>query len=225
MATMKLRIPEDEYPVLSRMMRLSEQEAKDFAEALDAVPPTLLPSRFASNVRAHSGIDQAFGMVIALINMSRSVDHLGITESEMVESVVDTVKAEEREDVQPPDGNWDVLKERLQTFLSFEHSVGFVAKASELSQENQRTFHEAQILTDVRPVFRKDPVQTPMGVIVTHQLRIGFHEDDRVVNFFVSLGAEDLQEIREVIDRAEVKAKTVTRTLAVLPMPTIGEQD
>ena len=86
-------------------------------------------------------------------------------------------------------------------------------------------FGFAEIHTDLRPVFGEHTDGlTAEGGVLAHVLRLhhisseGSHED-----FYVALDDEDLEILRDVIDRAEKKSETLRRQLHEAGMRLVGK--
>jgi hypothetical protein len=79
-------------------------------------------------------------------------------------------------------------------------------KAMDVVLDHSHVFFHAKILTDIRPVFNTKGDSIDAAVIV-HNLRIHYEEDSDHKDFYVALDTSDIQELREVLDRADTKAK------------------
>jgi hypothetical protein len=109
----------------------------------------------------------------------------------------------------------EVLKSRVKLVVEAESIHITTAKLSELQAEVERSFCRARVLTDLRAAFSDDASELPRGMTVLHTLQIGYHDDTgRHKEFFVTLESEDLAEIKEAIERAEKKKKTLEELLA-----------
>lgn len=223
MPTIRLRVPESQYPAVRRMLSLTERESDSLATAIQDTSPTLFPQSFASNVAAKLDLDDTEEVVLALVSMYRSLDLLGLSVPDLAGSVAESLAVLDREDLQPPGGNWEDFERRLITFLSAEDTLGTVAKASTLFQQNERTLHEAQIITDIRAVFKDDPAEDPSAAIIFHTFRFSYHEDGDLYDFLLSLSGQDLRNLRTTIDRAEAKANTLKRFLDRSSMTALSE--
>jgi hypothetical protein len=99
-----------------------------------------------------------------------------------------------------------VFRERLGRLLDIE-ALSIAAKAASLQSEYEHLFCSARVLTDARPVYGKDPQAPPAAMIITHALKISYHEaTGRLKEFYVGLGSSDITEFQEVLKRAEDKA-------------------
>lgn len=103
------------------------------------------------------------------------------------------------------------VRERLTRVLSIE-SLNVAIKALSLHLEHQHVFCSARIVTDARPIYRDGPEQTPAAMIVTHMLKLSYHEAGaagHLKEFYIGLGSLDLDDLRDALDRAEMKAKSL----------------
>lgn len=105
------------------------------------------------------------------------------------------------------------FKNRITDLLDVD-SITISAKALSLHGDFENTFCEAKILTDVRSVFGASVEEKPVGFVITHTLKIGYHDDSaRHREFYVALDEDDLSTLRDVVGRAEKKAKSVKATM------------
>jgi len=88
---------------------------------------------------------------------------------------------------------------------------GIISKIDDLRTESQHVFCHARVVTDLRPVFGSDVQKGPMAILVTHNLKIAYHGSggSGTHELYVSMDASDLSELKDVILRAEAKAKTL----------------
>jgi len=102
-----------------------------------------------------------------------------------------------------------IFRSRLTALLSVA-PLAISAKAQILQREYSYLFHDAKIITDVRPVFGQNTTQPPDGMILDHTLKLVYHEglgDHR--ELYLALDQSDLIELKEVIKRAEEKEQTL----------------
>lgn len=106
----------------------------------------------------------------------------------------------------------DEYARKLLTLLN-ANSFAVVTKAIDLATEDERTFCQARILTDLRPVFGENVQDGPKAMVVVHLLKLDFHQQGNARDhgeFYVSLNAAELNELKQVIERAEAKAKSLS---------------
>ena len=114
---------------------------------------------------------------------------------------------------------------RLSILLGFE-SLALVAKARDLQTEHGHVFLNGRVITDLRPVFRGAPNETPLGVVLLHILKLSYldrqREGDRST-FYIALDENDVASLKRLLDRAEIKAQTLRSTLEGAGIKCLGE--
>lgn len=103
------------------------------------------------------------------------------------------------------------LGDRLTSLLETPCLV-FLARDADVRQECERLFYNARILSDVRPIF-DDNCTSVIGATVIHNLRMRYHGADGYQDFFVALDADDLEQLKQVIIRAEKKSSQLASML------------
>jgi hypothetical protein len=107
------------------------------------------------------------------------------------------------------------FRERLARVLSID-ALKVAAKAVSLSTEFEHGYCSARVLTDARPVYGKNPKEAPSAMIITHTLKLSYHDGERggkLSDFYIALGSGDVSELREALERAEDKAKSLQTAL------------
>jgi hypothetical protein len=107
----------------------------------------------------------------------------------------------------------DVYKSRIKQVLKDTNIQLRSVKAKELRLEVERSLYGARVLTDLRTVFGDD-VSTRPAMTVMHTLELKYHHetgDHR--EFYISLDDEDLQRLKEVIERAQRKGATLVELM------------
>jgi hypothetical protein len=116
------------------------------------------------------------------------------------------------------------FKARIEKLLDID-SVSMSAKASILETDYENTFCEAKILTDLRPVFGASIEDQPAGFVLTHTLKISYHDDStRHREFYITLDEDDLSNMRDVLNRAEKKAGSLRSLLAKIGVRLFGTE-
>jgi hypothetical protein len=118
----------------------------------------------------------------------------------------------------------DLLKLRnlLEQLLSID-TLKMISKAAQLQRDDERLYCKARILSDIRPVFNDNVSTRPVGAVLTHGLRIGYHEGGDHKEFHVVLDSDDLDALEEVVHRAQAKDKSLREFLADVKLPDLGE--
>lgn len=121
-----------------------------------------------------------------------------------------------------PESEVPQLAARIQRLLTLT-PLGLAAKAQSLKLEYERRLCSARILTDARPVYVYSPAGRPEAVIITHTLRITYHDDTSAMReIYIQMDPGDLAELRKVLDRAEAKAKSFESVFAAANVPVLA---
>lgn len=106
------------------------------------------------------------------------------------------------------------LKERLTRLLDIE-PLNVWAKAVLLRLEHEHRFCTARILTDARPVYGTDVSASPVAIVINHTLKITYHEGEAgdTRDIYIALRPRDLEEMRDLIQRAADKEKSLVTAL------------
>ncbi|MCB1840376.1 MAG: hypothetical protein KDI61_08960 [Alphaproteobacteria bacterium] len=130
-------------------------------------------------------------------------------------------KAEESFEVNPND--LSSLEGKLQKLLNIG-SLKVMAKARNLQRDAERRYCHTRILSDIRLVFDDDLKRKPAGAVILHILKLAYHinrgEHHEV---FVTLDSEDLNQLKDTIDRAYEKSKTLEAFLGQANISDLSE--
>jgi len=204
-----LKIPDSEYVVLSKIVQVdppvfatlltSIQEAgdsfiqADFAEKLLVKVPSLKPADLESI------INTVTRLYAVTQRMKKSGEDLGNDLQETIES---------QKPKSFPIEKAPLLKERIQKLFELGKIIGLRSKALEVMSSQDRVFCTVRLLSDIRPVFQESP-DTISSAMVIHNLRIGYHKNGEHQEFSVAMNTEEVRKIKEVLERAEKKTKTL----------------
>jgi len=198
-----LNIPEQHRPGLALLRKMPEQA---FATAIVELEhsPDSTPTIPGVSPEDTSQLKIAIESMYAV--RAYSEVHL----DEFVNDVCDALRAID----ELPSSEEPTFRERLARILSLD-PLNVAAKAVLLQNEHEHDFCSARILTDARPVFGEDVTATPSGVIITHTLKLSYHQGagGRLHEIYLSMGSRDLSELRDVLDRAAQKAGTLRAVL------------
>ena len=151
----------------------------------------------------------------ALLSLFSLRDELGLSTSELVDTVADALDASGLDELAFADEeNRESFKAVLAEFFEVE-ALEVTAKAIGLVYEQDHIIHSnPRILTDVRPIFSSDPSEIFVrGAMVTHTLKVEYHEGSRVEELSLALNARQLDRLIEVLERARTKAEILEQSL------------
>jgi len=213
-AVASLRIPERFRVGVAAVASLPDASFSDLVAALkqNSVGETAkdLSEQIGPSVKAiPSAIRESIVASVAAMQGVQKSSHADT--ARFTSDIWEALSEDEPELVEDIDG--DTLKSRMTTLLS-EISIHLTStKVSQLRAEVERSFCGARVLTDVRTAFPDDATQQP-AMTVMHTLEVMFHDDmGRHREFYVALEDNDLIILKDVVDRAIQKKKTLSALL------------
>jgi hypothetical protein len=210
-ATGRLRIPKLAQEGLAQLMELNDNEFQEVEAALRHAEPKLFRGQLASFIASRvstrrESVEEIIRVVVSLY-LIRTARKQSIPE--FVEGLRQAIEAEDEPRLKPKDDDWEPFKARLASLLSLEQSIGITSKAFDVMSDHPRVYctSGARVLTDIRSVFSDDLTELPAAAVIVHTLKIPFHEEGSLKEFFVAMDARDLRSLREALDRAEQKGE------------------
>jgi hypothetical protein len=90
-----------------------------------------------------------------------------------------------------------------------------------LQHEHEHALCNARIFTDARPVYGEDPTTLPSAAVITHMLKLVYHEGSKLEEIHVALDTADLLKLRSLIDRAQSKVAGLRKVFDSTNVPVI----
>ena len=214
-----LTIPANFQPGLKAIAEISEESFDELLEFLARITPPIdlrlqtLSSLALRQIRSVSGAElrKIIRTLVALYSVRASSD---ASLEDFVGDVARAMERAAREDAEPNPYAGTQFKDRLLRLLGFP-ALDAASKALYLQAEHERTFCDAKILTDARPVYLGAPTDSPQSAVVTHTLRLAFHEHESggLKAIYIALDGDDINKLRDLLDRAQQKAKSLRALL------------
>jgi hypothetical protein len=201
------KIPKSAYAAIQALLHLSDDAFEKFLNALRGAKPALQTENFWAHVVplvegispdvVRSVLDEIFHMAEARTDESLR---------EFADAIAEAASEAKSEKFPFEEQDRSVLRERLVRILQAGGGFEITRKAAGVLLDQDHIFFSARILTDLRPVFNEAGDSVDAAVIV-HNLRIHYGENAEHKDFYVALDTSDIQSLREVLDRADQKAK------------------
>jgi hypothetical protein len=196
-------LPEEIFVKLSEALKAatSAETSRSLASQIGPSLPSVPIETLSSIIAAVSSMQSVYGRA-HVTSIETFVSDIWDAFTEDVPDIANEIKSE-------------ALKSRLSQLVDGKTINITSSKINELKLEVERYFCRARILTDVRTAFSGDLTEAPHGMTILHNLQIGYHDDrGEHKEFYVALDSHDLLVLREAIDRAETKKKTLEEMLA-----------
>jgi hypothetical protein len=199
-----LAIPKDDREGLATLREMPESAFSSFLLAIETNPrsvPTVQGVDPDEAAQARESLDTMYGI--------RAYHDVPF------EQFIDDVCEFLREHKELDDRTEPQFRDRLSRLLNIDALI-VAAKATVLRQENERNFCRVRIMTDARPVYANGPSEPPAAMVITHMMKLSYHEGagGHLSDFYIAFGTEELAEIRDALNRAEEKAKSLRNTFA-----------
>jgi hypothetical protein len=218
-----LRIPKEHLEALEVLISISDKEMKELLSALSGLPLSLDFDALIKEIspKAESfpfAKREALGALLVSLNASRA--HGDTPVPKFVNEVVRSI-----ERATPPiDLSGDKrsrAKERITKLLALE-PLSAATKAIHLQHDFERLLTHSRILTDARPVYGQDPGGKPLAIIITHTLKLTYSKgDEATTDLYLALDSEDIANLKQVLNRAETKAKSLAKTFVIADIPVL----
>lgn len=214
----QIRIPDRHRPALQALADATLKSARDAARALEGLGPLSDQATLAktiSKILGDGSESEAANVVDALIGL-----HSLLAYREWpIEEVASSVSV--AEELQLTGKKRKRLAQILEILLAVP-VIENTAKATDIATERERVFAGSRVLTDVRPIFERDPNQPPGGAVITQTLRIDFFAEGEEHSLFVAMDDRDLRDLSSTLERAIDKTDSLRdflgeRDLAVAP--------
>jgi hypothetical protein len=205
--TVRLSLPSRAVPVLTWLAELDDEE---FLALRDAVADDeTIESRTALGERFDEAISNApDGRGRQLVNELFGFLGLHFTHGWAIEEIAYKASADGSLSL---DGEQrENLKDRLVELTKIP-IVNRLARAFDGYGNHQNLLHLTQILTDARPVFDDSLEGEVVGVIITHTIKIDYHSASGRQEIYITLDADDLEELEEAVARAKREAGSLAK--------------
>jgi hypothetical protein len=216
MARIILEIPKRTRKGIAFLINASELEIGALFDALMAARPQLRMRDLAVQVAGKVGKpeDDVLEVLSAIGGLYLLLEKKGATVDTVVEAAASAVVATGDPSLTMEEPALTRFKSRLKKGLSYPQTLGITAKAFDVVGEQARLYCSARSMTDIRPVFPVGSEESPAGYVIVHTLKIRTHVANDHEEFFVVLDADDIQEMIEVLERANRKARSLRTVLA-----------
>lgn len=210
-----LTIPTKYVPGLAKIISLSDDSMDELLGVLSEVTPSIslknVSSVVSCRIKSISRSD-ASKIVRTLVSLYSARDYPDVAESPIGDFVNDVFQAMEqsgRKELIVPKEDQNNVKDRLEKLLSFE-AFNVASKALSLQYEHEHTLCSARILTDARPVFGTNPEAAPVAIVISHTLKLTYHEGNELKEIYLAINAEDMEKLQALLDRARSKGRSLS---------------
>ncbi len=207
------RIPERGLPGFRILLKMSDVTITRFEEAVRDLPRGLRPYDVSDHIALEGVLPESAAeeVVRVLSDIYRLKEESSADLDELVEGICDALKELDDDSIEPHDGDWDKFKTHFKKLLSMDSTIGMSFKTFHLSIQNEKTYIESNIFSDIRPAFYSQVDDGFDTAAIIHNLQIEYHKDQTHEVIQIVLDGADVGKLKEQLDRAEKKEKAIMR--------------
>lgn len=203
----QLHIPDTQLNGLQALLSLDESAFQKAIERISATQPTVTFSKLVHELSKQLSIPRESVLLLlsTLIALHEVSQNSLVLPDQLSKDVADALS--EKRNLQAEEK--ERLRARVEYSLQKTDSLGTLAKARNVLTDNQRTFLECRILSDIRAVYTTSPEAEPGAAVILHTLKLVYWQNFQKEEFFVTLDTEDLKSLRATLERAEKKTASL----------------
>ncbi len=212
----ELKIPEDQLPIMKKIFDLTKNQKKIIFTKLK----TYKPLKYGEEIQSIEEIEdfpEIFDLIITLYRLyytllgDQMVEDTDDFSHQLSNDFIKQVKSESIEDID---------KNKIQSLIQFfeeilkkDTTLFYYIKAINLLLERSKLIQNTRIISDIRPVFEEETIESPNYCLITHNLRIqytkGILKNNKKTIF--ALDHQDLINLQKQIERALEKEEELQK--------------
>ncbi len=222
-AEMKFEIQKEDIAAIAAIKAMSDASVDALVSNLKSVPPTIDTEKVGKRIAKHvpsTTATQLEAVLDTLYGLYYVRELAGVERSTFLDDFMEGFQnvpelAGEKSEVPK-------LRGKFEKLLNID-SFNLLSKAKRLQRDGERLYCDAKIISDIRPVFGTAPTDRPVGAVVTHTLKIGYHEgEERHREVHIILDSVDLDALSGIISRAQAKDRTLRDLLKEIRLSDLG---
>jgi hypothetical protein len=223
----QLTIPEEYIAGLAQIITLPDPAISELSLALSESPtssnitdPSAVTSLISAKVSAIP-TKELRRIMAALLSLYAVRGSAEIPADQFLDDIVRAMKRSGRTELALSDSSIEKnFRNRLQTLLALR-ILTTASKAMLLQREHEHALCVARIFTDARPVYGEDVASPPSVAIITHMLKLTYHQGSRLEEIHIAFDKADLLNLKSLIARAESKAIELQKVFELAKIPVI----
>jgi hypothetical protein len=191
---------------------INEEVSTTLIQSLVSTPPSLDRELILNTVVEHNPdldrdlLEELITVLLTIYNWCKKSDSYI---DEITEQIVKSISANKEKFPGLAPDEVKLIGERLTSLLADNGTIATSYKSLTILKDHKCVFDSCQIFTDIRPVFGLDITDDPIGMGITHTLKIVYVGLDAADELFVTLDSSELERLRDEISRAISKEKSI----------------
>lgn len=202
----RFEIPEPLIPGFTSILELDDNQFNNLIIDINQFPAGASKNSFEEKIKGN--IDTKDYAILAETIFSFG-SLLFNNNSDPVDSLAEEIAKIYSEKIDLTEDKLNKLINRLQNIFNSAGQFKITFKAINLLLDNDNIYRNSRILTDLRFVFDNDIADKSNCAVVIHRLKIEYQSNEDNKFFYFSLDNKDLLDLKEQIDRAVKKEKSI----------------
>jgi len=210
----ELRIPPDNLPIMEKIFDLTENQKKIIYTKFKTHKPLKYDEEIPP-IEEIEDFPKIFDFIVILYRLYHN-----LLEEQLIEDIDDfilqlsndfikQIKSESSEDI---DTKILSLKQFFKELLTTVTPLFYFQKATNLLRERSKLILKTRIISDIRPVFKEETIDSPNYCLITHNLRIQYSKEfNTKKKVFFALDHQDLINFQKQIERALEKEEELKK--------------
>jgi hypothetical protein len=219
---MPLQIPKQHLPSVAKILQLSDAAVDELISALSSTTisaeAATMAEKVAGSVSSISSEDLT-EILETIYSFYHVREFAEVTRARFIRDLVDNLVSNPDFSLKKADA--PIVGKRFQRLLNVR-TLNILSKAIRLQRDGERIYCDAKIISDIRPVFGDDIEKGPASAVITHTLKLSYHEMGEHKEFFIVLDEQDLVVLQETIGRAQSKKEALNNLLKLANIPRLG---
>jgi len=201
----KLKIPEEHFSIMKDILNLDENQKKIIVTKFKIYKPLKYDEDIQA-IEEFKDFPNIFELIITLFRLYQNLQEDHIVKdvddfiSEITNSFIEQIGSESYKDI---DDKIQSMKQFFKDLLTADTPFFYFEKATKLLLERSKLVESTRIITDIRPVFKEEIIESPDYCLITHNLRILYNKNIRnEKKAYFALDHQDLIQLKLQIERA-----------------------
>ncbi len=213
-----MQIPRDHQRLLREWFVTPNEKTALFISALEKVAPALDPGTLAQAIATTTGIvrrdvEDLLQVVLSLVGT------VALFELPSHEDAMERIFEVLAKDAGTDETFDDAARARFYALVApvlGSRTLEVTSKAFRIISDNPHTFAASKTLSEMRPIFIEDGL-VPAAWVILHQLKVRYFSGGRkeLGEFFVALDRDDLDVLKQAVERAIEKHDKLLQVAAV----------
>jgi hypothetical protein len=213
--TFEFRIPPIHLPIIKKIFNLTENQKKIIYTKFKTYKPLKFDEKIQP-IEEIKDFPEIFDIIVVIYRLYHE-----LLEDQIIEDIDDFtiqlsndfIKQIKSEIIEDFDTKIDSFKQFFKELVTLDTPVFYFQKAINLLRERSKLILKTRIISDIRPIFKEETIDSPNYCLITHNLRIQYSKETKFnpKRVFFALDHQDLINLQKQIERALEKEEELKK--------------